>query len=620
MASADTSLTPTEGQTFPLKGTYLYFADYGMSPPIKQTMQSFAARLGATILDKVEATTTHFITNTTSRTPEALAAIAAGAEIVRHQWVTLCWQNDCLTDPTRFRVVIDSEDDDPEEMVTPSYSRHIRRTAERQLQAINADEDVMTSAEEDFDQMKVSLDEEFSAATSAQTTPTPQQRPRAGAMSLTSPQSAKRRHPTADCDYNLDRKRKQNTVELYTCELHTSETMNVLLDVFYDQMEVHVPRGLLNRIFRGVKRIKEVSEKVACDLKDKLDNWEEGVTIISHVFHSERMTELQRAYTAVVAQTDESRKALADVCTQNKAVAQLVRDCEQDPRCKRQRLVDLLQTPASHIMRYNLHLQQLWKHTDPRSPDRDELQNIMKQFHDMVSSTNETKRTAEDLTNLFHFMGTIEGIPIDMISSTRKQLLSMETAHHSVHGSVNLLLFSDCIAVVKDTFSGKSQWRHTLTFGRKGGKKPYRFLNMYLLREFSVFRAVHAQNMLQIRQVETGHDTLFQFDSEHKMAQFLLTTRQAMKDEKIELHPEMVAEEMGGEEYSQLEVALRKEHESRSRATVAFGEELGIPAVDPSDRSMTRRNSVLHSLSRATKYVAHKVRSRRKRVLQDSNV
>jgi len=196
----------------------------------------------------------------------------------------------------------------------------------------------------------------------------------------------------------------------------------------------------LAQLFSNVADIKPVVEHLVLTMNNILEGWDpEGTTSFAGLFAgpfvcatskvSANTTKeyLRTVYRRYIAGHNQSKDFYDEIMTSKKyqAAQDEIRRLEADPRCHRQRLVDLLMLPVQHLMRYPMHIENLMKSAPDGHPDKLTLKAELDFFAEATSIVNTAQARHETTTELFAFLQKIQDASPDCFVQGRKNIAGL---------------------------------------------------------------------------------------------------------------------------------------------------------------------------------------------------
>lgn len=267
-----------------------------------------------------------------------------------------------------------------------------------------------------------------------------------------------------------DRKRQEAIFELIWTERTYVADLLTVLEVFYEPIRTMnlLPQSDLEGIFCNIRKLYETNMQILVDLTALQE---------ASSFVIDNLSSILRRYSSAVDQEDHSKEFSLMVyltyCSNqssasqllqsrrkaNAPLAQFLKGCMMNPRCRSLDLSSFLLEPMQRITRYPLLIKQILHYTSKDHPDHSELLAVLKQMEILLTRVNTaTKDSAnraqmEELVKMIDMSPLIsQGDKLDLLSPTRflgpRELLHQGTLWKAKSGrKLHCFLFNDLIVL-----------------------------------------------------------------------------------------------------------------------------------------------------------------------------
>ncbi|KAL2727591.1 rho guanine nucleotide exchange factor 17-like isoform X9 [Vespula maculifrons] len=213
-----------------------------------------------------------------------------------------------------------------------------------------------------------------------------------------------------------------------------------------------VDAATVDEIFYQIPEILNHHEVFLDELQNRLSAWEARQTIGDVFLDVFTKPVVLEAYSLFLDNWKCARMAIKTTCQAKPAFARFLEMMEREHKGKLG-LDQLLIKPVQKIPRYELLIQRLLKHTDPKHPDYKFLQVAQKEIHELVVKINCTERESlewEHQQNILReLQGLIEGLTGIVANDrtfVRHDLVTI-ASNHGMRKERALFLFNDLLVI-----------------------------------------------------------------------------------------------------------------------------------------------------------------------------
>ncbi|KAL7753211.1 hypothetical protein RI367_000986 [Sorochytrium milnesiophthora] len=247
--------------------------------------------------------------------------------------------------------------------------------------------------------------------------------------------------------------RKYIAYELLDTEKNYAQNLRILDTHFrkpFQQVvktdEQIVPPIFIRIVFTYVSELLEFSEKLAKELEDIIDAWDETTMLGSHFLDKAKDFTLFLKY---VDNYSTSHSMIRRAEESNVAFRQFNEKCRNSRETNRQELKDFLILPIQRVTRYSLLLKDLKKHTPPEHPDYADLEQALMQMNEVAAQVNKVKQQEEEMTRMFTIYKLVEQCPPNIIKYTRRVILEVDVTEAKSSKQLRLFLLSDLMMIAR---------------------------------------------------------------------------------------------------------------------------------------------------------------------------
>uniref|UniRef100_A0AC35TN96 DH domain-containing protein n=1 Tax=Rhabditophanes sp. KR3021 TaxID=114890 RepID=A0AC35TN96_9BILA len=267
----------------------------------------------------------------------------------------------------------------------------------------------------------------------------------------------------------------------------------------------------IKQIFSKVNGLLLVHTNILSCLKNEISNWHDN-NAIGRIYSYEA-EELKRVYRPYINNFDTACNTLNE-CSENEQFHVILKLIESRPELKRNSLKDLLIRPVQRMPSVVLLLKQLLAKTDRTNTDFVFLEHAIPKIETVVQETNSFLRETHDYTKSLEIFNDIEGLPAEIITSSRAVIDTLECCVVGASGSfwpeyvkknIKIFFFNDIfvIAKIRSRYESKSNmdmsFKETKSLSRQASianifkrrpDKPYKYINYLLfpkIREVQFF-------------------------------------------------------------------------------------------------------------------------------------
>ena len=152
--------------------------------------------------------------------------------------------------------------------------------------------------------------------------------------------------------------------------------------------------------------------------------------------------------------------SMLETVSKKKNVAKQLAELQAAPECRKQKLKDLLMFPIQHMMRYTMHLNDLYKTAADVHPDKTALKSVIDSFAEEMGAVNKKKgeadaklksmaATAAALEELGQFLEEVDG-GSSLLKAGRSKVATLKCKSYALDGGakeMSLFLLTDMILV-----------------------------------------------------------------------------------------------------------------------------------------------------------------------------
>ncbi|TPX65099.1 hypothetical protein SpCBS45565_g05377 [Spizellomyces sp. 'palustris'] len=273
---------------------------------------------------------------------------------------------------------------------------------------------------------------------------------------------------------------RQVMAELYETEKNFMEGMEVLINQFMYPLahassseETIITKVEHSTLFRNIPGLRNLSRKI-CDLLKaamaKAEADEEGdvgggaVAAVVNVFLVNVEFEEWSTYVRYMEGYSHAKQTFAQL-KERAEFEEVLDKLESAKECNRYTFEHYMILPVQRIGRYHLLLGRLKKVTDEEDPVHQSIETAeqyMKQIGDVLESV---QKQEEELRRVFEVYEAIEGCPPDIISASRRRLLSSFEVDELFSGrKLHMHVFSDCFLLsTRNRSTSSPSLQHTVS-------------------------------------------------------------------------------------------------------------------------------------------------------------
>uniref|UniRef100_A0A0K0F9Y4 Protein ECT2 (inferred by orthology to a human protein) n=1 Tax=Strongyloides venezuelensis TaxID=75913 RepID=A0A0K0F9Y4_STRVS len=261
-----------------------------------------------------------------------------------------------------------------------------------------------------------------------------------------------------------------------------------------------ISKSEISQIFSKVHAILLVHSAILSKLRAYIYHWKSD-HLIGKIW-ADASRDLQKAYCPYINSYDTASDVLKQCIANNEKFQVFLKCVESRPEMKRNTLKDLLIRPVQRLPSVILLLKQILAKTERGNPDIPFLEQALIMMDNVVSASNESRRVTEGFTKTLEICNEIEGLPPDVIASSRLFHSSLECQlvgafgnfwHKYKKQTIKFFLFNDIFISAKvrshcqpqnlnNSFATGSTLSRQFSFAslKKPSTKPYRFINFLL--------------------------------------------------------------------------------------------------------------------------------------------
>nr|XP_050850263.1 uncharacterized protein LOC127063944 isoform X4 [Vespula vulgaris] len=245
-------------------------------------------------------------------------------------------------------------------------------------------------------------------------------------------------------------------IELYDTECSYVESLQTLVSKYLEPLKSPEYAGLVDaamvdEIFYQIPEILNHHEIFLDELQNRLGSWEARQTVGDVFLDVFTKPVVLEDYTLFLDNWKSARMAIK-TCQGKPAFARFLETMEREHKGKLG-LDQLLIKPVQKIPRYELLIQRLIKHTDPRHPDYKYLQAAQKEIHELVVKINcaereslEWERQQNILRELQALVEGLTGIVTNDRMFVRHDLVTI-ASNQGTRKERALFLFNDLLVI-----------------------------------------------------------------------------------------------------------------------------------------------------------------------------
>ncbi|KND02109.1 uncharacterized protein SPPG_02606 [Spizellomyces punctatus DAOM BR117] len=273
---------------------------------------------------------------------------------------------------------------------------------------------------------------------------------------------------------------RQVIAELYETEKNFMEGMEVLINQFMYPLahassseETTITKVEHSTLFRNIPGLRNLSRKICELLKAamaKAEADEEGdvgggaVAAVVNVFLVNVEFEEWSTYVRYMEGYSHAKQTFAQL-KERPEFSEVLDKLESAKECNRYTFEHYMILPVQRIGRYHLLLGRLKKVTDEEDPVHQSIETAeqyMKQIGDVLESV---QKQEEELRRVFEVYEAIEGCPPDIISASRRRLLSSFEVDELFSGrKLHMHVFSDCFLLsTRNRSTSSASLQHTVS-------------------------------------------------------------------------------------------------------------------------------------------------------------
>ncbi|KXS18123.1 Dbl homology domain-containing protein [Gonapodya prolifera JEL478] len=278
---------------------------------------------------------------------------------------------------------------------------------------------------------------------------------------------------------------------LYDTEINYVKDLDTLLTVFRPRMQAMreaVSEHAVKIVFAGVEELQKLHAKFLADLDRMCRVWDDDTSPLGKLF-LDYTDDWDQGYRIFIENFGTTLKEI-QALEKNAEFRQFLQDTEQSPETKRQNLKSYLLFPVQRVMRYQLLLQSIIKHSPEEHPDLENLRKARELMLSFANKVNERKKQAEETAGLFRAHEATDGCPPTIISSHRRLVTEAEVVDQGSKKELHLFLFSDMLMIARlrkagtTTIMGISFTRDEERDTADG--KPYKFVRFLDFRDIAL--------------------------------------------------------------------------------------------------------------------------------------
>ncbi|KAJ3161104.1 Protein T2 [Geranomyces michiganensis] len=265
---------------------------------------------------------------------------------------------------------------------------------------------------------------------------------------------------------------QQVIAELYETERNFRDGMQVLIDQFMlplgqacilsasngfpAESEQVITKLEHSVLFRNIPGLRNLSRKICGLLQlamERAESDQQGLTgggavgAVVDVFLVNVEFEEWSTYVRFMEGFAHSKTTL-DNLKKREAFRAMIQKCESAKECNRHSFDHYIILPVQRISRYHLLLSRLKQVTDEEDPIHQSIETAeqyMKQIGDVLEAV---QKQEEELRRIFTVFSEIKGCPPDIISASRRRLLSAFEVDELFSGRMLMMhVFSDCFLI-----------------------------------------------------------------------------------------------------------------------------------------------------------------------------
>ncbi|XP_034020984.1 rho guanine nucleotide exchange factor 11 isoform X3 [Thalassophryne amazonica] len=259
--------------------------------------------------------------------------------------------------------------------------------------------------------------------------------------------------------------------ELYTTEVSHLRTLRVLDQVFFQKLRSVLSSDELACIFPNLPQVYELHASLCEGMKNRRESpvvQEIGDVLLSR-FEGAAGEEFQEQASQLCRQQSQALELIRNKERKDPRFAQVIRECESSPHCRRLQLKDLLVSEMQRLTKYPLLLDNIIKYTEAGSPDLPSLQQAHACCRGILKFVNEVVGEMEQQRRLSQYQRRLDAAPqFKSLDLTTKRMIHEGTLIWKVSKEKQLeiqaLLLSDCLVLLQKgpddrlLLRGPSRW------------------------------------------------------------------------------------------------------------------------------------------------------------------
>eukprot|EP00127_Corallochytrium_limacisporum_P006651 Clim_evm30s232 gene=Clim_evmTU30s232 len=266
-----------------------------------------------------------------------------------------------------------------------------------------------------------------------------------------------------------DIKRQEIIFETVQTEQNYVRDLKTLKAVFIDRLQASdvVSRFELDGIFANVLDLLPVHEKMLYHMTNR-QRESAVVHRIADIF-ADVLPIFEKRYATYVQNRKNATSLIAKLMKNKKKFKELIKDCSEDPRCKKLDMESFLAAPFHRITKYPLLLRNLQKVTPEDNPDFETLTTILEHLDTIVSISNEMTSFTSSIQKLVELQSrlvlteTDSNVPRDwtLVTSSRRLIFDATANVWKVNllepkkfSEVQIFLLNDMLCMFRELKKG----------------------------------------------------------------------------------------------------------------------------------------------------------------------